>query len=159
MIGAIRSVPAGRSLRTFFATFGQIRVRPLPPSHAGALFDYIVARYGVTCADRRHYRREVLRRAEGNPAILRAMMHDGAQAQVVSEQDVRDLQSRDDAPFFNLGLVYVFALIGLGAARVLMTGTRDTDLYIVLTLATVFGYLVFRVFRQFFMFQPQPDTK
>ena len=49
--------------------------------------------------------------------------------------------------------------IGLGAARILMIGTKDIDLYIVLTLFTVFGYLVFRVFRQFFMFQPRPDTK
>ena len=159
VLGAVRSVPAGRALRTFFATFGQIPVEPLAPHHAGALFDYFLARYGVACADPRHYRREVLRRAEGNPAILRAMMHDGAQAQLVTEQDVRDLQARDDAPYFNLGLVYVFALIGLGAARILMIGTKDTDLYIVLTLFTVFGYLVFRVFRQFFMFQPRPDTK
>ena len=45
-----------------------------------ALFEYFVSRYGVACADVRHYRREVLRRTEGNPAILRAMMHDGAQS-------------------------------------------------------------------------------
>ena len=55
-------------------------------------------------------------------------------------QDVRDLQSRDDAPFFNLGLIYVFFLIGLGALRVLMIGVRNTDLYIILTLATILGY-------------------
>jgi len=78
---------------------------------------------------------------------------------VVTEQDVRDLQARDDAPFFNLGLVYVFGLIGLGALRVLMIGVRNTDLYIVLTLVTVLGYLIFRVFRTFFMFQPRPDAK
>ena len=78
---------------------------------------------------------------------------------LLGQKRVRDLQARDDAPYFNLGLVYVFALIGLGAARILMIGTKDTDLYIVLTLFTVFGYLVFRVFRQFFMFQPRPDTK
>ena len=101
----------------------------------------------------------MLRRAEGNPAILRAMMHDGAQSKLVTEQDVRDLQSRDDAPFFNLGLVYVFFLIGLGALRVLMIGVRNTDLYIVLTLVTVLGYLVFRVFRVLFMFTPRPESK
>ena len=159
VVGAARAVPQSRSLRTFFATFGQIRVEPLGPAHSGALFEYVRGRYGVTCADPRHYRREVLRRAEGNPAILRAMMHDGAQAALVTEQDVRDLQARDDAPFFNLGLVYVFGLIGLGALRVLLIGMRDTDLYIVLTLLTVFGYLVFRVFRVFFMFQPRPESK
>ncbi|MEL6615320.1 MAG: AAA family ATPase [Bacteroidota bacterium] len=159
VIGACRQVPTSRSLRTFFATFGQLAVEPLPESHAAALFEYFVGRYGVACADRDHYRREVLRRAEGNPAVLRAMMHDGAQAQVVTNQDVRDLQSRDDAPFFNLGLVYVFGLIGLGALRVLLIGMRDTDLYIVLTLLTVLGYLVFRVFRVFFQFQPRPDSK
>ena len=158
VVGAVRSLPASRSLRTFFLTFGQVAVEPLAPDQAGALFEYFVARYGVAADDVDHYRREVLRRAEGNPAVLRAMMHDGAQAERVSEQDVRDLQARDDAPFFNLGLVYVFSLIGLGALRVLMIGVRDTDLYIVLTLATVLGYLVFRVFRTFFMFQPRPDV-
>ena len=159
VLGACRAVPTSRSLRTFFATFGQLHVDPLPASHAAALFEYFVARYGVACADPAHYRREVLRRADGNPAVLRAMMHDGAQAQVVTDQDVRDLQARDDAPFFNLGLVYVFGLIGLGALRVLLIGMRDTDLYILLTLLTVLGYLVFRVFRVFFMFQPRPDSK
>lgn len=159
IVGAVRSLPPSRSLRTFFATFGQLRVEPLPESHAAALFEYFVARYAVACADHRHYRREVLRRAEGNPSVLRAMMHDGAQSRLVTEQDVRDLQARDDAPFFNLGLVYVFFLIGLGALRVLMIGVRNTDLYIVLTLVTVLGYLIFRVFRTFFMFQPRPESK
>ena len=159
VVGAARSLPQSRSLRTFFATFGQIRVRPLGPSHAQALFEYFVSRYAVACADRAHYRREVLRRAEGNPSVLRAMMHDGAQSTLVTPQDVRDLQARDDAPFFNMGLIYVFALIGIGAMRVLMVGAGDTDLYVVLTLITVLGYLVFRVFRTFFMFQPRPDSK
>ena len=159
VIGAARTLPASRSLRTFFATFGQIRVDPLGAPHVAALFEYFVSRYAVACADHRHYRREVLRRADGNPAVLRAMMHDGAQSRLVSDQDVRDLQARDDAPFFNLGLVYVFAIIGLGALRVLMVGARDTDLYVVLSLVTVLGYLVIRVFRAFFMFQPRPDTK
>jgi energy-coupling factor transporter ATP-binding protein EcfA2 len=159
VLGAVRALPQSRSLRTFFATFGQVAVEPLGRDHAAALFEYFRARYGVAAADPGHYRREVLRRAEGNPAVLRAMMHDGAQSRLVTEQDVRDLQKRDDAPFFNLGLVYVFALIGLGASRVLMIGMRDTDLYIVLTLVTVLGYLVFRVFRTFFMFQPRPDAK
>ena len=159
VLGAVRALPQSRSLRTFFATFGQVPVEPLGRDHAAALFEYFRARYGVAAADPGHYRREVLRRAEGNPAVLRAMMHDGAQSRLVTSQDVRDLQTRDDAPFFNLGLVYVFALIGLGASRVLMIGMRDTDLYIVLTLVTVLGYLVFRVFRTFFMFQPRPDAK
>ena len=159
VLGAARTVPTSRSLRTFFATFSQIRVEPLGPSHTAALFEYFRQRYGIACADPAHYRREVLRRAEGNPAILRAMMHDGAQSQVVTDQDVRDLQARDDAPYFNMGLIYVFGLIGLGALRVLLIGMRDTDLYIVLTLVTVLGYLVFRVFRVFFMFQPRPESK
>ena len=127
VLGAARAVPTSRSLRTFFATFGQIPVEPLGPGHTAALFEYFRQRYGIACADPAHYRREVLRRAEGNPAVLRAMMHDGAQSQVVTDQDVRDLQARDDAPYFNMGLVYVFGLIGLGALRVLLIGMRDTD--------------------------------
>ena len=159
IIGAIRSLPQSRSLRTFIATFGQIKVEALGDEHTAALFEYFVSRYAVACADQRHYRREVLRRAEGNPAILRAMMHDGAQSQIVTEQDVRDLQSRDDAPFFNLGLIYVFFLIGLGSIRVFMSGVQNTDLTIVLTIVTVLGYLIFRVFRVLFMFTPRPESK
>ncbi len=159
VIAATRALPQSRSLRTFVATFGQLRVEPLGTDHAAALFEYFVSRYAVACADRRHYRREVLRRADGNPAVLRAMMHDGAQSTLVTEQDVRDLQARDDAPFVNLGLVYVFGIIGLGALRVVVVGAGDTDLYVVLSLVTVLGYLVVRVFRAFFMFQPRPDVK
>ena len=76
--------------------------------------------------------REVLRRGEGNPAALRAMLYDAAQTRAVSHQDVRDLQSRDDAPYFNMGLVYVFALVAASLVRVLMIGMRSTDLYVVL---------------------------
>jgi len=159
IVGAIRSIPPSRSMRMFFATFGQIKVPPLDAVHVAALFEYFVQRYRITCADPKHYRREVIRRAEGNPAAMRAMMHDGAQSKLVSSQDVRDLQARDDAPFFNLGLIYVFFLIGLGALRVLMIGVRNTDLYIILTLLTVLGYLIFRVYRVFFMFQPKPESK
>ena len=159
IIGAIRALPQSRSLRTFIATFGQIKVEPLGQEHTAALFEYFVSRYAIASPDRRHYRREVLRRAEGNPAILRAMMHDGAQSQIVTEQDVRDLQARDDAPFFNLGLIYVFFLIGLGSVRVFMSGVQNTDLTIVLTIVTVLGYLIFRVFRVLFMFTPRPESK
>ena len=159
IVGAVRSIPPSRSMRMFYATFGQIKVPPLGAHHVAALFEYFVQRYRITCADPQHYRREVIRRAEGNPAAMRAMIHDGAQSKLVSAQDVRDLQARDDAPFFNLGLIYVFFLIGLGALRVLMIGVRNTDLYIVLTLLTVLGYLIFRVYRVFFMFQPKPEAK
>ena len=159
IIGAIRALPQSRSLRTFIATFGQIPVEPLGDAQTAALFEYFVSRYAIACGDERHYRREVLRRAEGNPAILRAMMHDGAQSKLVTEQDVRDLQGRDDAPIFNLGLVYVFFLIGAGAARVFSSGLRDTDLTVVLAVVTMVGYLVFRVFRPLFMFSPRPESK
>jgi hypothetical protein len=159
VLGACRQVPHGRSLRTFFATFAHLPIAPLPERHMAALFDYFVERYAVACADPRHYAREALRRAEGNPAILRAMLHDGAQARLVSRQDVRDLQARDDAPFFNMGLIYVFGLIGFGAARVVTAGLSNTDLTIVLSVITVLGYLVFRVFRGLFMWQPRPDAK
>ena len=160
IIGAIRALPQSRSLRTFIATFGQIKVEPLGQEHTAALFEYFVSRYAIASPDRRHYRREVLRRAEGNPAILRAMMHDGAQSQIVTEQDVRDLQARDDAPFFNLGLIYVFFLIGLGSVRVFMSGVQNTDLTIVLTIVTVLGYLIFpRSSGVLFMFTPRPESK
>jgi hypothetical protein len=159
VIGACRTIPPSKSLRMFFATFGQIRVERLPDHHIDALFEYFVNSYDITPADRRHYRREVLRRASGNPAVLRAMMHDGAQSRLVTDQDVRDLQARDDSPFFNLGLIYVFFLIGLGALRVMSGGGGNADLYVVLTIVTIMGFLIFRVFRVLFMFQPRPDTK
>jgi hypothetical protein len=158
VIGACRSIPSSRSLRTFFATFGQLRVERLPDHAISALFEHFVSSYDITPSDRRHYRREVLRRADGNPAILRAMMHDGAQSRLVTHQDVRDLQARDDAPFFNLGLIYVFFLIGLGTVRVMAGGGANADLYIILSIVTIIGFLVFRVFRVLFMFQPRPPT-
>ena len=159
LIGACRSIPPSRSLRTFFATFGQIRVQRLADHHISALFEHFASGYDITCVDRTHYRREVLRRADGSPAILRAMMHDGAQSRLVSEQDVRDLQARDDSQYFNLGLIYVFFLIGLGALRLVSGSGGNADLYIILSIVTILGFLIFRVFRVFFMFQPRPETK
>ena len=159
VIGACRSIPPSRSLRLFFATFGQIRVGRLPDHHISALFEHFTGSYDITCADPHHYRREVLRRADGSPAILRAMMYEGAQSRLVTQQDVRDLQARDDSPFFNLGLIYIFFLIGLGALRVMSGGGGNADLYVILSIVTILGFMIFRVFRVLFMFQPRPESK
>ena len=157
--GAVRSVPQAGALRQFFLTFGHVHVEGLSPEASADLVGHLVLRYRVEAAAPAHLTREVLRRGEGNPAALRAMLHDAAAGQMVSAQDVRDLQARDSVPFFNMGLVYVFALVGASLVRVLMIGMRSTDLYVVLTLFTVLGFLVLRVFRPFFAWQPTPESR
>ncbi len=157
--GAVRSVSQAGALRSFFLTFGHVRVAPLSEEASAHLVGHMVLHYNVAAADPAYLTREVLRRGEGNPAAIRAMLHDAAQSRTVSAQDVRDLHARDDAPFFNMGLVYVFALVGASLVRVLMIGMRSTDLYVVLTLFTVLGFLVLRVFRPFFAWQPAPDHR
>ena len=157
--GAVRSIPQPGALRSFFQAFGRVEVGPLAEEASAHLVGHMMLACRVHAADPRHMVREVLRRGEGNPAALRAMLYDAAQTKAVSAQDVRDLQARDDAPYFNMGLVYVFALVAASLVRVLMIGMRSTDLYVVLTLFTVLGFLVMRVFRPFFAWQPAPDHR
>lgn len=157
--GALRALPPSHTLRTFLATFGRVEVPLLTPDDAATLAATLILRHGVYASDEAHLQRELLRRADGNPAALRAMLHDAAAQKTVTPQSVRDLQGRDDAPFFNMGLVYVFGLASAALARALMIGVTSTDLYIVLTLLTIVGFLVLRVFRAFFSWQPTPEPR
>ena len=159
VVGAVRSVPPAGSLRTFFLTFGRLDVPPLDPENTRTLAARLVLAHDVCAADPRHLAREAVRRSHGNPAALRAVLHDAAGERLVSDQSVRDLQTRDDAPFFNAGLLYAPLLVVGGLVRVLMIGVSNTDLYVLVTLVAVAGYLVFRVFRPFFAWQPTPETR
>ncbi|GAB5520948.1 MAG: hypothetical protein RhofKO_31990 [Rhodothermales bacterium] len=154
LVAAVREVKPSQSLDTFFKTFGRVPVDKLSPAAMLALTRYLMRTYQVQVVDPDHYTRELIRRAEGNPAALRAMLHDGAQARLVTTQAVRALLERDDAPYFNMGILYVFALIGGTFLRTFMTGSWDTDWYILLSLTTIVGFVVFRVFRPFFTFYP-----
>lgn len=159
VVGAARSIPQPGALRRFFQAFGRVDIEPLDAEASAHLVGHLMLACSIHAADPRHMMREVLRRGEGNPAALRAMLYDAAQTKTVSSQDIRDLQARDDAPYFNMGLVYVFVLVAASLVRVLMIGMRSTDLYVVLTLFTVLGFLVLRVFRPFFAWQPAPDHR
>lgn len=155
LAAAVREVTTSESLATFHKTFGRVPVPPLPEADIRALARYFVRTYHVQCTDEPHYLAELVRRADGNPAALRAMMHDGAQARFVTTDGVRALTARDDAPYFNMGLVYVFLLIGGTFLRTFMAGSWDTDWYVLLSVVTLVGFVVFRVFRRFFTFYPQ----
>ena len=87
------------------------------------------------------------------------MLFGGTHAPRISEQDDRDLQIRYDAPLLNTGPVYAFGLICLAATRVLLARVRNTNLYILLPVATTLPYLVFRVGGPFFMWQSGPSTR
>jgi len=154
LVAAVREVRPSSALSTFFKTFGHVKVGKLPDTAMQALARYFIRRYHIQVTDPVHYTREVTSRAGGNPASLRALMHDGAQARLVTTDDVRSILSRDDAPYFNMGIVYVFGLIGGAFLRTFMTGTWDTDWYILLSVITILGFITFRVFRTFFTFYP-----
>ena len=154
LVTAVREVRPSAALSTFFKTFGHVKLGGLSAPAMQALPRYFIRRYHIQVTDPPHYVREVTSRAGGNPASLRALMHDGAQARLVTTAHVRSILSRDDAPYFNMGIVYVFGLIGGAFLRTFMTGTWDTDWYILLSVITILGFITFRVFRTFFTFYP-----
>ena len=154
LVTAVREVDNSPSLATFYATFGHVPVPALPNPSMHALTRYFIRTYHLQAVDPEHLTNEVLCRADGNPAALRAMLHDAAQTRLVTDDHVRALQSRDDAPFFNMGILYTFFLISGTLLRAFLTGMTDTDFYILLSLFAIVGFITFRVFRPFFTFYP-----
>jgi hypothetical protein len=154
LVTAVREVRPSAALSTFFKTFGHIKLGKLSGTAMRSLARFFIRTYHIQVTDPVHYMREVTSRADGNPASLRAMVHDGAQARLVTTEHVRSIIARDDAPYFNMGIVYVFGLIGGAFLRTFMTGTWDTDWYILLSMVTILGFITFRVFRTFFTFYP-----
>lgn len=154
IVTAVREIQPSQSLATFFKTFGSIKVDKLSGEAMRALCRYFIRTYHIQVVDPHYYENEVVSRADGNPAALRAIMHDGAQAKLVTNKHVRALQRRDDAPYFNMGIIYVFLLIGATFLRTFLTGSWDTDWYILVSTFAIAGFVIFRVFRPFFMFYP-----
>jgi hypothetical protein len=83
-----------------------------------------------------------------------ALPGDAAQTWVITDEHVRALQSRDDVPFFNMGILYTFFLISGTLLRAFLAGITNTDFYILLSLFAIIGFITFRVFRPFFTFYP-----
>ena len=159
LLAATREIRSVDALSVFYKTFGQVHVRPLSEANMRAITRYFIRKFHVQVADQSHYIHELVTRANGNPAALRAMIHDGAGARLVSTNVVRELQMRDDAPYFNMGMIYVFVLVGGTFLRTFLTGTMDADAYILLSTLTIAGFIIFRVFRPFFSFRPQRSTR
>ncbi len=90
------------------------------------------------------YRRQLALRSGGNPAALRSLLHHGRQQGIIPIAEIRDLLDIDTSGHFNMGLVYVFALLGASIAKVAMRGATSAEFYVLATIAAIVAMLVFR---------------
>ncbi len=101
------------------------------------------------------YRRQVAAASAGNPGLLKNFLADAHRQRQVTLDEIRALGHADDAAYFNLGPLYVFALLGFTLAKIALHGSGPAELYIVLSVLAVVAILVIRIFRVFFVFRPR----
>jgi hypothetical protein len=97
----------------------------------------------------------VLQASGGNPGLLESILADAREQRQVTLAEIRELGRADEADYFNLGPLYVFALIGFTLAKIILHGSGPAELYIVLSVFSVIMLLVIRDFRVFFIFRPR----
>jgi hypothetical protein len=65
------------------------------------------------------------------------------------------LAQGDGARYFNMGPIYIFGFAMFTLIRIFSIGLDNTEFYIYFSALGFIAYLIFRVFRAFFLFRPQ----
>jgi hypothetical protein len=142
-------------LRRFRAAFVRVDLEPLLRPAMERLVNHFLQTYPLYPSDRPMLRRQVLQATGGNPGLLESILEDAQRQKQVTLAEIRELGRADEADYFNLGPLYVFALIGFTLAKIILHGSGPAELYIVLSVFSVVMLLVIRVFRVFFVFRPR----
>jgi hypothetical protein len=143
--------------RQFWASFARMPVRPLDGSEAAALVDHLLDTYAFRAEDMEMYRRELLEAGGGSPAAIRTMAWHSSREPIVSREEIRALRRSDRSRYFNMGPIYIFGFALFTLLKIFSIGMENTEFYIYFSALGFIAYLVFRVFRPFFVFRPQRD--
>ncbi len=142
-------------LRRFWSGFVRVDVRALGAAEIGRVLEHYLQSYPILVSERQMYRRQVAAASAGNPGLLKNFLADAHRQRQVTLDEIRALGHADDAAYFNLGPLYVFALLGFTLAKIALHGSGPAELYIVLSVLAVVAILVIRIFRVFFVFRPR----
>jgi len=141
--------------KRIWASFAKIELGPLPRTACLELTDHFFRNYPFRLADRELYRTEILKASAGNPFHIRNMLWHGSREKYVDAEEIRKLRRIDEAHYFNMGPLYIFGVATFTLFKIFSIGTGNREFYIYFSALGFMAYLVFRVFRAFFLFRPQ----
>ena len=141
--------------KRIWASFDRIDLEPLPEQLSTQLIDYYFSNYQMHIADRELYLREILKASNGNPFYIKNMLWHGSREKFVSGEEIRKLRQLDEGHYFNMGPIYIFGVGVFTLFKIFSIGMDNQEFYIYFSALGFFAYLVFRVFRAFFLFRPQ----
>lgn len=145
-------------LKKVWSSFDKIELKPLSVAESGYLVNYFLDNYPVKAIDKELLRNQVLKSASGNPFHIKNYLWQGSCNKYVRDEDVRSIREIDANRYLNLGPVYVFILISFTMIKIFSTGISAKESYIYFTGIGFITYVIFRVFRNFFLFKPQKQT-
>jgi len=141
--------------RKIWSSFNQIELEPLPEAICSQLIYHFVENYPIHVIDVELYKREILKSANGNPFHIKNMIWHGSREKYVSTEEIRKLRQTEQGDYFNMGPIYIFGVSIFTLFKIFSLGTSNREFYIYFSALGFMAYLVFRVFRAFFLFRPQ----
>lgn len=141
--------------KRIWASFSRINLEPLPENVSAEMVNYIFREYPLHVIDAELYRREILKASNGNPFHIKNMLWHGSRERYLDAGEIRKLRQRVEGRYFNMGPIYIFGIAMFTLFKIFSIGTDNQEFYIYFSALGFFAYLVFRVFRAFFLFRPQ----
>lgn len=141
--------------KRIWASFVKLELEPLPDSICMEMINYFLDNYSIRIIDRELYRREILKSANGNPFYIKNMLWHGSCEKYIGTGEIRKLRQVDEGHFFNMGPIYIFGVATFTLFKIFSIGTDNREFYIYFSTLGFIAYLIFRVFRTFFLFRPQ----
>jgi len=143
--------------RTIWSSFTRLDLAPLPEPAAEELARRLIERYGVSRNSSELFLREVVRSGAGNPHRIRSLSWHGSRERPLLPSDIRAFRREHGADLFNMGPVYIFAASVFTLYKIFSIGLDNRESYIYFSAMGFLVYFMFRVFRNFFLFRPQPS--
>jgi hypothetical protein len=152
---AIVQLKEAYHFRKIWSSFNQIELEPLDETISSQLIYHFTENYPIHVIDVELYKREILKSANGNPFHIKNMIWHGSREKYVSTEEIRKLRQTEQGDYFNMGPIYIFGVSIFTLFKIFSLGTSNREFYIYFSALGFMAYLVFRVFRAFFLFRPQ----
>jgi len=147
-----------KKLRPVISSFEKIDLTNLDKSSANLMTEYLIDKYipgDLHPVRKKLLKNEVTRTARGNPHLIKSIIQQAQAEKYIKERNIKKFRSYEDTEYINLGPVYALLIGTLTVLKILQLGLQNREAYILLSIFSFIGYLIFRVFRYFFYFRPQ----
>lgn len=147
-----------KKLRPIITSFEKIELTGLDSASSAQLTDYLIETYiphGLHPVKKALLKNEVTRTAHGSPHLIKSIIQQAQAEKYIREENIKKFRTYEDTDYINLGPAYALAIGTLTVLKILQLGLQNREAYILLSVFSFIGYLIFRVFRYFFYFRPQ----